>query len=487
MQRRRVLNPTIVWVWFVIIAQIPVNQALGQGAGIVIDAVAVEAEEAEEPEEEDVEEEENPKEDEEAGDDDSKDVNVLKAGSKGWSYYDEDKAPPEDWFEKDFDAKKWSKGAAPLGYGDNGLKATLSYGSDAGSKIPSAYFRTTIEVKEEATKSETLAFGIRADDGAVIYLNGEELKRIRMPVGAIRHQTLASEKTSGNRGEEGRFDLFQVEPEKLAKGENVLAVSVHQADVGSSDLVLDFEILGIEKARFAKLKKQRETPVQVIGQPVPFDWKKQVMMIFDNKMKEEDSRLDFLLQKMKSLIQLDEDQIEELTAAKDAAGSKIKIRIEKEVEECEGNQQQLNRIYQEVYNGGYSRMKSPEYTELFEAILDDSQRDSYIAMVQGRKKRVRSAVVKLYTVYLDDVLILQDKQKEALAKVLEDCIENPRTPNAAAYDRFGLMEAELRLRLNQSDESLEKIFNEEQKNLVRRNPQLISVRGRQTSGFVEIE
>ena len=79
------------------------------------------------------------------------------------------------------------------------------------------------------------------DDGAVFYLNGTEVHRLRMddPVG---HGTFADDNV-GDANYEGPFDLSA---SGLIVGENVLAVEVHQDDAGSSDIVFGLELDAVE-------------------------------------------------------------------------------------------------------------------------------------------------------------------------------------------------------------------------------------------------
>src|SRR5262249_13351454 len=71
------------------------------------------------------------------------------------------------------------------------------------------------------------------DDGAVFYLNGQEIYRLAMPTGIITQATFAT-RTVGDAALEGPFD---VPAAGLVRGDNVLAVEVHQANTTSSDIV----------------------------------------------------------------------------------------------------------------------------------------------------------------------------------------------------------------------------------------------------------
>lgn len=72
------------------------------------------------------------------------------------------------------------------------------------------------------------------DDGAVFYLNGEEIYRQNMPAGPIGHNTFAATAVSSpTLGTEITI------PATLLVGANVLAVEVHQVDSGDDDVAFD--------------------------------------------------------------------------------------------------------------------------------------------------------------------------------------------------------------------------------------------------------
>jgi hypothetical protein len=81
------------------------------------------------------------------------------------------------------------------------------------------------------------------DDGAVVYLNGTEVWRSNMPSGTITYTTHASTTVSGA-AEETFYQSPLLDSSLLNAGTNVLAVEIHQADAGSSDIGFDLELRG---------------------------------------------------------------------------------------------------------------------------------------------------------------------------------------------------------------------------------------------------
>ncbi|MFP6889611.1 MAG: hypothetical protein VCF07_07640, partial [Nitrospinota bacterium] len=106
-------------------------------------------------------------------------LRLVSRGQKGWRYLDTEKAPPKEWTGADFDDSKWKVGQAPLGYGEDDVVTELGYGGDDEQKFPAAYFRLKFNV-EDPGAAKLYAGRIRVDDSAVVYLNGKEIKRLRM-------------------------------------------------------------------------------------------------------------------------------------------------------------------------------------------------------------------------------------------------------------------------------------------------------------------
>ncbi len=169
------------------------------------------------------------------------DVVLLDRGHQGWRYWDKGERPPKEWNTKDFDDTAWSTGAAPLGYGEDDIATTISFGEQENNKHPVAFFRFTFQV--DAPDVNPVWIGeLRCDDGAAVYLNGKSIYRYNMPDGDLTEATFASGTLSGLA--ESSYHAFYVEGGYLKAGENVLAISVHQANAGSSDLVMDFALKG---------------------------------------------------------------------------------------------------------------------------------------------------------------------------------------------------------------------------------------------------
>jgi hypothetical protein len=154
-----------------------------------------------------------------------------------WRYFNTNVAPTGSWTNIVYDDSTWASGPAPLGYANdvktNLIATTLSYGGNTSAKWIAYYFRAGFNVTNTSGFTN-MTLGLNRDDGAVVYLNGHELKRDNMPAGAVTFSTLASTNVGGPN--ETNVLLFSVGTNFLANGTNVVAVEVHQASATSTDI-----------------------------------------------------------------------------------------------------------------------------------------------------------------------------------------------------------------------------------------------------------
>ncbi len=158
-----------------------------------------------------------------------------------WSYLDNGTDKGTDWINASYEVTNWSYGNGPLGYGDPST-TELGFGTDPDNKFITYYFRKTIDIADVTKLPEEVDFGVNADDGAVVYLNGTEIFRINMPEGAVDYLTVAAGNVSGS--DESRYFIenFKSADLPFVNGENVIAVEVHQDRSTSSDLSFDLEL-----------------------------------------------------------------------------------------------------------------------------------------------------------------------------------------------------------------------------------------------------
>jgi calcineurin-like phosphoesterase family protein/purple acid phosphatase-like protein/fibronectin type III domain protein len=167
---------------------------------------------------------------------------LISAGST-WKYLDNGSNQGTAWRAASFNDSGWSSGAAQLGYGDGGEATLLSFGPDANNKFITTYFRRAFSVVNPSVFT-SLTLRVLRDDGAVVYLNGTEVWRTNMPAGPIGHTTPASVAIGG--ADENTFFQTNISPNFLVNGTNVLAVELHQANVTSTDISFDLQLIGTD-------------------------------------------------------------------------------------------------------------------------------------------------------------------------------------------------------------------------------------------------
>jgi hypothetical protein len=156
---------------------------------------------------------------------------LIRQGSV-WKYLADGTNQGKAWRAPDFDDASWSDGAGELGYGDGDEKTIVPSGADSTNNYITTYFRKSFTV-DDLSDIKTLMGVLTYDDGAVVYLNGTEIFRINMPAGDPAFNAPATSSTDYEPAP------FTVDPKALRKGQNVIAVEVHQSSATSSDVSFD--------------------------------------------------------------------------------------------------------------------------------------------------------------------------------------------------------------------------------------------------------
>lgn len=159
-----------------------------------------------------------------------------------WKFDDQGAEPAVGWKGLPYADGVWQEALAKFGYGDNDETTTVSYGGVDNQKHITTYFRRRFYLDDPADYS-ALTTSLLVDDGAVIYLNGNEVERINIEEGITVNYSTTAEDTVGGDDEETFFD-WPLDPSDLVAGENVIAVEVHQRSQSSSDLGFDLALNG---------------------------------------------------------------------------------------------------------------------------------------------------------------------------------------------------------------------------------------------------
>jgi photosystem II stability/assembly factor-like uncharacterized protein len=147
-----------------------------------------------------------------------------------WHFWDRATSPGM-WKAASYDDAGWSAGPGALGYGEDYLATAVNPGTIT------TYYRKdfTIEGSVNGLTGEVMF-----DDGFVVYVNGSELGRAGMPSGTVGPSTLALGHEANQRY--AIYDWDWAVP-LLRRGENVIAVEVHQSGPASSDVVFDLGLV----------------------------------------------------------------------------------------------------------------------------------------------------------------------------------------------------------------------------------------------------
>ncbi|MCR5130013.1 MAG: CotH kinase family protein [Prevotella sp.] len=166
------------------------------------------------------------------------DLTQIFGTSDAWNYYDQGSLDNQDWKSATYDDSAWSSGNAPLGYGNVGKSGTadytttLNYGTNSSQKRPTYYFRKTFTLDEIPSENDVYQLTYYVDDGFIAYLNGTEIGRYLMASGNATY----SQYSSSYVGSTAATATITIDNSLLVKGENVLAIEVHNTSATSSDI-----------------------------------------------------------------------------------------------------------------------------------------------------------------------------------------------------------------------------------------------------------
>ncbi len=168
---------------------------------------------------------------------------LIAAGSV-WKFLDNGSNQGTAWREPDFDDSTWDSGPAELGYGDGDEVTEVGFVHINFGKNLTTYFRHAFQLDDDPARFFQMALRLKRDDGAAVYLNGVEILRDNL----LPDATYLDPATSTAAGtDESEFHLFLIDlttlPQGvLRRGENVVAVEVHQESGESPDISFDLDL-----------------------------------------------------------------------------------------------------------------------------------------------------------------------------------------------------------------------------------------------------
>jgi hypothetical protein len=168
-------------------------------------------------------------------------TNLFVQRGSIWRYLDNGSDQGTAWVAPSFNDVTWVTNRAQFGYGDNDEATVVSFGPSSTAKYVTTYFRKTFLV-EDVSQLQTVNLELLRDDGAVVYLNGQEAFRTNLPAGPIAYRTYALS------ADEYGWEASVINKGLLVNGTNVIAVEMHQGSAGSSDMSFDLALIGIVAA-----------------------------------------------------------------------------------------------------------------------------------------------------------------------------------------------------------------------------------------------
>lgn len=159
--------------------------------------------------------------------------NQLTVQPKGGAWlYQSTNEPDPNWNQVGFDDSFWSQGTGLLGFGLGGENTVINNSGDI-----TTYFRYDFTL-DDPTLYNNLWLQLEAYDGAIVYLNGQQVASLNMPGGIITPTTLADSVVTGLAAQ--TYYAFDLSPYiDLLSSSNVLAVEVHQGVTNGTDLGFD--------------------------------------------------------------------------------------------------------------------------------------------------------------------------------------------------------------------------------------------------------
>ncbi|MDC0935857.1 hypothetical protein OAS39_06195 [Pirellulales bacterium] len=126
--------------------------------------------------------------------------------------------------------------------GDAEVEDNLPLSTELTLGATTYYFRTEFQFDGDAAMT-ALSLNTLVDDGAVFYLNGEEVYLQNMPAGPVAHTTLALEEVANP---VSLTTDIPIPTEHLVTGTNLLAVELHTSGPADTDMLMGVELHATE-------------------------------------------------------------------------------------------------------------------------------------------------------------------------------------------------------------------------------------------------
>ena len=162
---------------------------------------------------------------------------LVSAGST-WKINDSGADLGTTWRGDAYTDTSWRSGSAQIGYGDGDEVTAVKPSAASGSVT--TYLRKSFDAGSTLSGLTSLNLRALLDDGAVVYLNGQEIWRHNLPTGSVSARTAATVAVAGTAEQSWRSVVLPVGV--LRTGRNTLAVEIHNSSTASSDLSFDLSL-----------------------------------------------------------------------------------------------------------------------------------------------------------------------------------------------------------------------------------------------------
>jgi hypothetical protein len=117
------------------------------------------------------------------------------------------------------------------------INEPLNFNSSLNAANGTTYFRHQFDWSNVG--DHEVAVNLLADDGAIVYVNGQEALRVNMPAGPIDHATFSVQPVAAP----AFSGPLSIDASLLIEGENTIAVELHRSTAGDTDLAWGLEVL----------------------------------------------------------------------------------------------------------------------------------------------------------------------------------------------------------------------------------------------------
>jgi hypothetical protein len=201
----------------------------------------------------------------------AQEIQTLLDWDSNWRYVEDGSDLGTAWREFDYPAENDAPWSAPspgiLAFEDQmpieyTVTAAINTTLAVSMVVTTFYFRASFNFSGPTSGLILVATNVM-DDGSVIYLNGTEVGRFRVPP----NQNAATFATASPAVEGMIEPLAITNVSLLRQGQNVMAVEVHQITTNSSDIAWGTKLVAIRPTPMT-ITSQPKSQVAIVGQPL---------------------------------------------------------------------------------------------------------------------------------------------------------------------------------------------------------------------------